>query len=225
MANSILSRAIRYANECLDLPQNSARLVVWDGFSDSRGRSVHYHNTYIWGWGPSRGCADGVDGSCGHRRDAKEEKRQGRSFFGVVGAVVVLATSYWIGSDIGRIWRIDRMVEEIQTDQNQSTCLPESVDDVAQSHIQMLQDEGISTMNGLMLKSALAASAAMVAVGAFWAAAPAALMPGGVLAGAVSCALLLVRAGYNSADTTLIEEALKLRQQAKDAQNSLWEKR
>jgi hypothetical protein len=176
-----------------------------------------YYPDYYW-WRPT--CFDCCLPSQGSCRSSKKEKDDLTGVIVAVAGLVILATSYFLGTEAGKLSDASgrkhnleqRKISVIESRQEAT----EGAIKVLNLHEKMLGSIEADAQKGVVLKSSLIASAALAAVGAL--AGASALVLGSVAAGAGSGLALLFRWGYSDADTALQENAVRLLRLAEDAE-------
>lgn len=185
----------------------------------------HHHRGYgflsdpFWFYGasPRAGCSN-KESSCSSKESSYSSKessfssgkvsstsKDNSSLIIAVVAVVAFITSYFVGKDVGRVVQSGRNIRKLEGVEIKS----DKVQKVVQIHKKMLGDIYSTGRTGVILKSSLVSAAIVTGAGVALAA-PVAATAGFVGAG-LSTGLLVVRQGYNDADTTQKEDVAQLK--------------
>jgi hypothetical protein len=215
VSTEALQQARDFANEILHPPETQAAAVP----APSTVVVHHYYPDYYWYRPvyPSGGyCCPTLPCSSGKSKDEKD----GVAAIVAVAGLVVLGTSYFIGTEIGRLSEAEGRKQTVEW---RKTALAHSKEEEAPrvAEVLDLQKSMLDSMKseawtGIATKAALVASAILTAYGAL--AENPSLQAGGLVGGLFSGSAMLVRWGYGDADTALKEDAMRLLTASKSIQ-------
>ncbi len=194
-----LKQAEEFANEILYPPSKET--------IDKPARDIIViHDYHPWWYWPSRGCCDWDSSS--------QTKNKSDNKNGLVAAAiaVVVTTAYFLGSEFGALCNASNRKESIENRKivlKKETGNPQ-IHEVLNLQGKMLDSMESGAMRGVILKTALIASAILFGTVA-WAKSDAELViNGGIAASLALGGALTFRLGYSEADTSLKEDALQL---------------
>ncbi len=159
-----------------------------------------------WWYYPRPALRECCPSSCG-----QSGKKDNTALLVTLAGVVILATAYFLGSEIGA-WSEANERKGILEDRK--ILIKKEGENPQVREVLGLQEKMIDSIRsdakkGVLMKTALIGSAVLVGAGAL-ALEGAALIAGGLAAGGAVCGALIFRLGYSEADTSLKEDAMQL---------------
>ena len=201
-----LKQAELFALEILNPP--STEKISHSGTQDV----VVVHDYHPFWWYYPRPC---LQECCPSSSGNSRKKEDNTAFLLTLSGVVILATAYFLGSEIGD-WLDANERKQILDDRK--TLLKNETENPRVLEVLGLQEKMLDSLRseakrGVLMKTALIGSSVLVGAGAL-ALGGAALIAGGLTGGA-ACGALIFRFGYSEADTSLKEDAMQLLKAAK----------
>jgi hypothetical protein len=214
--------ALRDAKETAERVIGSREIISSDGHSST---VVHHHHHGSWGWGPHWGWYPPAPTYHYHNGGSGRSDND-YAWVAIPAAGVGLTAAYFLGSDYSQWQRSSKGIERLRERQietaielNTKPALWNKMTQVFQKQLNLLNHQKDDAETGLMMKTAMAASAAFAIAGAL--ASSGGLVALGFGGAVVSGGAMLFKAGFDSADDTDKTRARDLQDAVSSAESAL----